>query len=841
MKAPIAQTLILTEDGSTIAVTSANAVEIPGSVVVTPTLAALTVSPASATVGTAYSGNISGRTDGSTLALSGAGAAGLSISGTMISGIPTTVGVINVIETLAGATGSPRTSSGLVTVVAAPITLAALTVSPASATVGTAYMGTISGKSSGSTLVLSGNGAAGLSISGTTISGTPTNAGAVNIVETLAGATGSPRTSVGVVTVAAATGTPAIPAASNYFFLSTDAGSDCDDSFAMGVMIRYLMDNPSKTCLGVVTDAPGIYAAPAVRAILDVYGFTNIPVGAYKGSTGNATSTWAQQIVTEFGRPARGLTRNDFPSAATVMRQGFASLPNGVKADICVVGLNGALDEFVQSAGGADGIAASGAELYSSRAAVVVSQGGEWGSTASRFNWAENIAATRRLINGAATYGVPWIILPADEGETVFTRPPPEWNAATNPIKRIYDLSPQNTNDTDERSRSYDQLTVYYMQNRGNAMFSYFAQNIATTISTTDTTHTKNAGTAGLFSWINLARTPATDAAELETYLAGLPQPTNLPSDTTAPTITSANSATRVEGATSTRALTANETVTWSIAGSANGASITGSTLNLPSRTFASGATYTFTIRATDTAGNFTDQLFTDNITATGTGPVINPNSTLYLAFEGANGSTTTTDSTGRHTPTLENGAIISTAQVLRGTSSLRLPGTGRVTIPHSTDHLLSNVPFTLDAVVRFDNLNLTQSFMLKHDSATSQRSWIWEVLSTGALAFVYSTNGTSTAKTISTATGVIVPNTTYVLRIDRDSSGVIRQYINGVMTGAANTGNNVSFFNNTFGLVIGGYSNGTTHGFVSGYMDNVIITKGVALTGSDAGYSIAA
>lgn len=172
-----------------------------------PTLRALIVSPSSATVGTAYSGTISGLTSGSSIALSGAGAAGLSIAGGVLTGTPTTTGAVNIIETLAGATGSPRTSSSVITVAAAAsVALNGLTLSPTTATVGVAYSGTVSGKTSGSTLALSGAGAAGLTVSGSTVSGTPTTPGTVSIIETLAGATGSPRTSSGVITVAAAGG-----------------------------------------------------------------------------------------------------------------------------------------------------------------------------------------------------------------------------------------------------------------------------------------------------------------------------------------------------------------------------------------------------------------------------------------------------------------------------------------------------------------------------------------------------------------------------------------------------------------------------------------------------------
>lgn len=49
-------------------------------------------------------------------------------------------------------------------------------------------------------------------------------------------------------------------------------------------------------------------------------------------------------------------------------------------------------------------------------------------------------------------------------------------------------------------------------------------------------------------------------------------------------------------------------------------------------------------------------------------------NEVLHLDFQGANGSTTITDSLGRHTPTVVGSAAISTAWASSGTSSLLLP-----------------------------------------------------------------------------------------------------------------------------------------------------------------------
>lgn len=84
-----------------------------------PTLGTLAVSNTSPTVGQPYNATVLNRTPGSTLALSGVGAAGLSINSVtgVITGTPTTAGVFNIIETLNGATGSPKTTSSVATVI----------------------------------------------------------------------------------------------------------------------------------------------------------------------------------------------------------------------------------------------------------------------------------------------------------------------------------------------------------------------------------------------------------------------------------------------------------------------------------------------------------------------------------------------------------------------------------------------------------------------------------------------------------------------------------------------------------------------------------------------------
>lgn len=82
------------------------------------TLGALTLSPNTGMVGSAYTGTVGGKTSGSTLSLTGPGAAGLSVTGSTISGTPTATGAVNIVETLAGATNTPATSSSVLTIAA---------------------------------------------------------------------------------------------------------------------------------------------------------------------------------------------------------------------------------------------------------------------------------------------------------------------------------------------------------------------------------------------------------------------------------------------------------------------------------------------------------------------------------------------------------------------------------------------------------------------------------------------------------------------------------------------------------------------------------------------------
>lgn len=118
------------------------------------------------------------------------------------------------------------------------------------------------------------------------------------------------------------------------------------------------------------------------------------------------------------------------------------------------------------------------------------------------------------------------------------------------------------------------------------------------------------AGAAGFLEAYDYSSDAAKAAVLSITYDAGGP-------DVTPPTITSAAAPSVVEGQALSHALTANETVTWSKVGGTDAGAfgLSGSTLSLSAQTYPSGP-LTVVVRATDTAGNWTEQTITVSVTA---------------------------------------------------------------------------------------------------------------------------------------------------------------------------------------------------------------------------------
>jgi len=167
-----------------------------------PTLGALSLSPNLAYAGVAFSGTISGRTTGSTLAATSSDSTSLTVNSTtgVVTGTFSGVGspTLTLTETLAGATNSPKSTLDT-TFVVHPV-LQVLALSPLSATMAVAFSGTISNCTTGSTVAATSSDSTTLTVTGSgttrTVAGTFASAGSptLSLVETLTGASGSPKT-----------------------------------------------------------------------------------------------------------------------------------------------------------------------------------------------------------------------------------------------------------------------------------------------------------------------------------------------------------------------------------------------------------------------------------------------------------------------------------------------------------------------------------------------------------------------------------------------------------------------------------------------------------------------
>jgi hypothetical protein len=112
--------------------------------------------------------------------------------------------------------------------------------------------------------------------------------------------------------------------------------------------------------------------------------------------------------------------------------------------------------------------------------------------------------------------------------------------------------------------------------------------------------------------------------------------------------------------------------------------------------------------------------------------------------------------------------------------------------------------------------------------AAAADSSWMLNRVS-GSFGFRFVTSGGSTTAISSSWTPVA--NTWYHVAVDRDTSNVIRVYINGaILTSATNAGDirNIA----TTPLRVGRTSSSLSTHDLNGYIDDVRITKGIARYG---------
>jgi hypothetical protein len=199
-------------------------------------------------------------------------------------------------------------------------------------------------------------------------------------------------------------------------------------------------------------------------------------------------------------------------------------------------------------------------------------------------------------------------------------------------------------------------------------------------------------------------------------------------------------------------------------------------------------------------------------------------NVSVLLHFEGANGSTSFTDSgpLGLAVSAIGN-AQISTAQSKFGGSSLLLDGAGdRISIAAGTHFSFGTGAWTIEFWIKTSQTDQTWGLMLNRtlDSAT-QFSWGYNYNSSGTIRLVERL----AVKIEPTATGMNNGNWNHVAMTR--SSNTVRLFLNGTQIGSYTTSYN--FWDSTTALLLGGFYSGAGGEDIDGYVDELRITKGVA------------
>jgi len=212
--------------------------------------------------------------------------------------------------------------------------------------------------------------------------------------------------------------------------------------------------------------------------------------------------------------------------------------------------------------------------------------------------------------------------------------------------------------------------------------------------------------------------------------------------------------------------------------------------------------------------------------TGTTTGDVYFPQTTLLLPFDGANGATTTSDSSGsNHSVTFAGTAQISTARSKFGSSSLLVDGNSDyVNMSAHSDFDFGTGDFTVECWVYAETTSALYSSFL-----SSVSGW-----SSGASSHRYDNTGQSNKFSLHlwpsdpflSTTNTFSHDTWYHYALTR-SGNTWRMFINGVQEASGT--NSGSYNMGLGGLRVGQSVWDGANGYFKGNVDDIKLTKGIA------------
>lgn len=203
-----------------------------------------------------------------------------------------------------------------------------------------------------------------------------------------------------------------------------------------------------------------------------------------------------------------------------------------------------------------------------------------------------------------------------------------------------------------------------------------------------------------------------------------------------------------------------------------------------------------------------------------GTWPVLGQ--VLRLNFNGADGSTEFIDESG-HAVTANGNAQIDTSQSLSGGSSGKFDGSGDyLSLADSPDWDFGTGDFGINIGVRFAALTGVMTLIGNYDAGTS--GWYLQYRNDGSNRLTLGVTGDSPQFDFAWTPSV---DTWYRIKTFRVGTDLV-SLVNGAQIGTTQTmSTNIS--GSTAPLWVGGLNFSSGVQFLNGWMDDVLVTKGVA------------
>lgn len=201
----------------------------------------------------------------------------------------------------------------------------------------------------------------------------------------------------------------------------------------------------------------------------------------------------------------------------------------------------------------------------------------------------------------------------------------------------------------------------------------------------------------------------------------------------------------------------------------------------------------------------------------------VGTNAVFLSHFDGTDGSTIASDDTGRHNISFNGNAELDTAQKYFGESAILFDGSSSVGITNNrVDFCFGTGDFTIDYKIRFNSINAGLTAMVGQGTG-------WFLYINGGINVFFSNSGGGPTFNIAW-TPVI--NTWYSFRFVRQGNE-FKVFINGVQTGATIT-NSASVYTVESDLGIGADASGDSGRNLNGWIDELVIVKGEALSFSN-------